>query len=209
MQRINTIIDKIKELNRGADTSVIEIDLMMDYTRIIYADLLEWKNKIGFNDSVTLPQAQAEDRPRTQESAQDHMQPAPPASSFAQAPLAPVPKAEAHTPLGEEVFTGDVKTPVTAFQPEPFDIYNSGSNYSGKDIRQQIGINDKYQFISELFGNNKEAYEEVIAELNTFESQETALSWLHQNAYNQFGWNDEMETVQMFYKLLSDFFSAR
>src|SRR5690606_13158324 len=42
MQRISTLLQKLTELSeQDAQPTVIDIDLMLDYTRVLYADLLE------------------------------------------------------------------------------------------------------------------------------------------------------------------------
>lgn len=74
-----------------------------------------------------------------------------------------------------------------------------------KDIRRLVGINDKYLFISELFGNDKDAYEAIMDELNNLETHQQAVNWLNAKMH----WDDEQETVQSFYGLLSNFFSAK
>lgn len=44
MQRIRAVLDKLNVLSqRKSDRSVIDIDLMLDYTRMVYADLLDMR----------------------------------------------------------------------------------------------------------------------------------------------------------------------
>lgn len=53
MQRIRTLLQKITDLSRIEDkATIIDIDLMMDYTRVLYADLAELRNRIAFNDNI-------------------------------------------------------------------------------------------------------------------------------------------------------------
>ena len=56
-----------------------------------------------------------------------------------------------------------------------------------KDINSAIGFNDKFIFIKELFGNNKEHYHETIQVLNNFDTFENALEFLNEN----FDWNSD------------------
>jgi len=56
-----------------------------------------------------------------------------------------------------------------------------------KDINSAIGINDKFIFIKELFGNNKEHYHETILVLNNFDTFENALEFLNEN----FDWDSD------------------
>ncbi|MCB9064271.1 MAG: hypothetical protein H6551_03920 [Chitinophagales bacterium] len=47
MQRIPTLLSKIQELSNKRDITEIDVDLMLDYTRVMYADLLELKKQTG------------------------------------------------------------------------------------------------------------------------------------------------------------------
>lgn len=54
-----------------------------------------------------------------------------------------------------------------------------------KSIRDGIGINDRFLFMRELFGNDAEKYEDTISALDGFTAIEEAVSYLKQN----FKWN--------------------
>ena len=159
MERIATLLDKIREISTKPDAGIIDIDLMMDYTRVMYADLLEWRNKVAFTQAVTL----------------GNMVPNP-----AESPEEPAGPPEVAGPAVELDATSlNYESADDTLVPEtPFPLQ---SQYSGADIRQSIGINDKYQYISELFGNNKDAYEEVVSEINTFDTEDEALGWVRQH----------------------------
>jgi hypothetical protein len=55
------------------------------------------------------------------------------------------------------------------------------------DINSAIGLNDKFIFIRELFGNDKEHYYETIQVLNNFDIYENAVNFLNEN----FDWNSD------------------
>lgn len=185
MERIGILLDKIRELNNKGGQDLIEIDLMMDYTRVLYADLVEWRSKLSFNNPVALKNDPGNVADESKINTPD---------------VAAPPVELDSTVLNYE----------SASTASSIDIpVQTISGYSTADIRQQIGINDKYQFISELFGNNKDAYEEVINEINTFDSYDEAMAWLNSSVGNQFDWKEDTESVQSFYKLLSDFFANR
>jgi hypothetical protein len=81
---------------------------------------------------------------------------------------------------------------------------------SSKEIRMFIGINDKFQFIQELFGNNPEAYEEILDEINSFETKQDALFFLNNSGVTTlYGWEDENFTVMLFYNVLNQFFATK
>jgi len=55
------------------------------------------------------------------------------------------------------------------------------------DISSAIGLNDKFILIRELFGGNKDLYQETIQVLNNFDTFENALDFLKEN----FAWDSE------------------
>jgi hypothetical protein len=67
-----------------------------------------------------------------------------------------------------------------------------------KDINSAIGINDKFIFIKELFGNNKEHYHETILVLNNFDTFENALEFLNEN----FDWDSDDPNVERLKELV-------
>lgn len=79
-----------------------------------------------------------------------------------------------------------------------------------RDVRSYIGINDKYNFISELFAGNAEAYEEILNEINRMESAEEALYFLEQSGVTTlYKWREDGFSEQIFYNVLNQFFAAR
>jgi hypothetical protein len=79
-----------------------------------------------------------------------------------------------------------------------------------KDIRTYIGINDKYNFISELFGNNAEAYDEILNEINLCENKKDALVFLENSGITTlYSWKEDGFSEQIFHNVLSQFFSSR
>src|ERR1044072_7236492 len=45
--RIPTLLQKLSELSSQPDhRTAIDVDLMLDYTRVLYADLLEWRARL-------------------------------------------------------------------------------------------------------------------------------------------------------------------
>lgn len=79
-----------------------------------------------------------------------------------------------------------------------------------RDIRSYIGINDKYNFISELFSNNAEAYEEILNEINSMETAEEARYFLENSGVTTlYKWKEDGFSEQIFYNVLNQFFPAR
>ncbi|NIG56913.1 hypothetical protein [Chitinophaga sp. Cy-1792] len=75
------------------------------------------------------------------------------------------------------------------------------------DIRNAIGINDKYQFIQELFHGDNIMYERSLKTLNDFHSLQEADLWIQREIKIIHGWQDEHPLVQQFYTVLKKRFS--
>lgn len=173
MRRVPTLIEKLKELaDQGKDVTVLDVDLMLDYTRVLYADLLEIRKVI--------PQKNIEIKKEEE------------------------PNVPNETPPVEETA---IKQEDIAHEPEPPSSPEiKYPDIPDVDIRTQIGINDKYLYISELFANDKSAYDEAIKTLNTFSNTADATKWTEENLHNKYKWNSENETVISFYELLKSCF---
>lgn len=187
MQRTTTLLQKIADLvNKEASATAIDVDLAMDYTRVLYADLMEWRSRVAFNNSLSGEVAPPQPAP----------QPTVPDAKMEEEIQAPV--------------LPDLTVPSQAEMPVPIVADTSAvvTEKTNADIRKSIGINDKYQFISELFGNDKEAYEEVLNEVNSAAGYDEAVDQLDE-VHTSRNWNDEDVTVQSFYGILSQFFSER
>lgn len=189
MQRIPTLLKKITELaERGDANSAIDIDLMLDYTRVVYADLLEWRGRKTFVSSIdsnfTAPKT--ETAPAQQK--QKEEEPSPEA----------VPVAEKKASVSVAEIEAD-KEPAIASA-----IYQAPAKPTA-DIRQSIGINDKYLFMSELFGNSRDDYEQALDKINTFSSYAEAGRWVNDNLSTTDN-GDENDTMELFHTILITFF---
>jgi hypothetical protein len=70
------------------------------------------------------------------------------------------------------------------------------SGYS--DLRTQIGINDKFMFIRELFNNDENLYEHTVSSLNKYSDLDEALIFLNEN----FRWKGDNPAAQSFINML-------
>ncbi len=73
------------------------------------------------------------------------------------------------------------------------------------DINSAIGLNDKFIFIRELFGNNKEHYHETVQVLNNFDTYDNAVKFLDDN----FDWEPENENYERLKELVRRKFAAK
>jgi len=151
MQRIRTVLIKLTDLaQRNSDRTLIDVDLMLDYTRVLYADLLEIRGSMAGRQHVT-------DEPTLAElsAAMENKQPV-------------------AIPAKVPVFAQEsVPEPVVVKMPEPPKPVKPKG-----DIREYIDLNDKYLFLSEFFGNDLRGYEEAMNHLNALSSEQEALHYL-------------------------------
>ncbi|WP_119078667.1 hypothetical protein [Chitinophaga alhagiae] len=75
------------------------------------------------------------------------------------------------------------------------------------DLKNAIGINDKFQFIQELFRGDKTMYERSIKTINESTSLQEAVYWIERELKIKLGWNENDQLVQHFYLLVRKRFS--
>ena len=76
------------------------------------------------------------------------------------------------------------------------------SNAKIHSIKSAIGLNDKLQFISELFAGNSDAFNQIVEELDQLEDNEVALQRLSIIAAEK-KWNKEAEVVDQFVNIVN------
>lgn len=76
-----------------------------------------------------------------------------------------------------------------------------------KDLRQAIGINDKFQFIQELFRGDVDTYERSVKTINEMQSIQDAEYWIERELKIRQGWVDDNRVVRQFYALVKKRFS--
>jgi len=76
-----------------------------------------------------------------------------------------------------------------------------------KDLKQAIGINDKFLFVQELFRGDVDMYERSIKTINECHSLQEAEYWIERELKIRQGWLDDTRPVQHFYSLVKKRFS--
>jgi hypothetical protein len=76
-----------------------------------------------------------------------------------------------------------------------------------KDLRGAIGINDKFQFMEELFNKDETLFESSIKTINSYKNFAEAQFWIKQNLRNKFQWEEDSKTVIAFDQLVKRRFS--
>jgi hypothetical protein len=197
--RIPTLLQKIGELASRPETrTAIDVDLMMDYTRVLYADLLEWRSKLPAN--IAEPVEKAPMKEPTLEELTAAMERAKPAEPVQQEPKPIVTKP---VPTPEQPNAGvdnkNYDRPVFAKPSQ------SGQSQPApqRDIRTMISINDKYQIMSELFGNDKAAYEQAIDYINQSKSEPATMQWLREQLWIT---EEHSDAAQSFFDIIARFY---
>lgn len=76
-----------------------------------------------------------------------------------------------------------------------------------KDLRQAIGINDKFQFIQELFRGDVDSYERSLKTINEMHTLHDAEYWIERELKIRQGWEEDNRAVRQFYALVKKRFS--
>ena len=77
-------------------------------------------------------------------------------------------------------------------------LVSNAHNKKVEDLRQVIGINDKFSFMSELFGSNMKGYNDFILRLNAITDRQEAKSYVDEVAA-QHNWNEGSVVVKTFW----------
>ena len=71
-----------------------------------------------------------------------------------------------------------------------------------KDLRSAIGINDKFQFIQELFGGDEKSFEVGIKTINSFKIFPEAQFYIKREFREKNNWDEESGVVKQFDQLV-------
>jgi hypothetical protein len=71
-----------------------------------------------------------------------------------------------------------------------------------KDLKKAIGINDRFQFINELFQGDEVMYERSIKTINGFSIYPEAEYWIRRELKTKLGWGDDNPAVIQFDQLV-------
>ncbi|HEY6163219.1 MAG TPA: hypothetical protein VI112_18470 [Bacteroidia bacterium] len=69
------------------------------------------------------------------------------------------------------------------------------------DLKNLIGINQKFQVVSELFKGNQEEFNDAVNQINTLYNKEEALIYV-QGLKAAYGWKDESPVAEGFIKVV-------
>lgn len=189
MQRIQTLLQKLSELsNQKGEPSLIDIDLMMDYTRVIYADLHELRNRIGFNSSLPVSEPEAAEPDNI---SLENME-----------PQLIIKDTTSYIQEDEPVQEIAISIPEPIVPAAPVQPVSNISEHTKPSIKNLVGINDTYLFITELFDGDRNAYEHAISKLDHLDHYQQAVDWLREH----YTWEEDSPATETFFSILERFY---
>lgn len=220
MERVGTLINKLKEqFEQHADAEKLSVT-----ARLLLSELqcnqhaTVSKGKI----SVTLPAFVAADMPMSR-------QPVAPPQPVADQPAVSVAVAEKE-PNGW-LFNTPEEIPTLAHQEEKeiFELNELMVSENGslneklkedrveiaavlqgtpiRDLKKAIGVNDRYQFVNDLFRGDENMYERSMKTINGFSIYPEAQYWIQRELKVKMGWKEDSDTVKLFDQLIKRRFS--
>lgn len=209
--RIKALLNKLQERLAAEKLHSIDVDVMMQYTRDVYEELLVLRNEfLGLSQPSSTESAMKEtsgiviEIPKQQRTAPVAQQQATENISHQDVSHHTSEKISGSIEDGE-IFNAALKTAEAKFS-EPVHTSVQAAD-TKKDIRKHIGINDKYLFMNELFHNNKFDYESVLDYINQSKSKHEVEAWLETEYITNGKWSKEDRTVELFYALVDKHFS--
>ncbi len=71
-----------------------------------------------------------------------------------------------------------------------------------------IGLNDKFEFVKELFDGDSKKYEDVIYTLNNFKKLEEAMQYFSTLKY-RFNWDEEQDSLEKLIHMIEKKYESR
>ncbi len=200
MQRIEQLLQKLSAMAaKGDKNELIDIDLMLDHLKAIYAELLELRDELALGDIDENEEEDVEEQEAGETEVEDDTE-------------EEEEEYDEETPEEEDTEEEEAEEIEEHVQEIQAEIVTTIPQYipkDSRDIRNVIGINDKYLFINELFGSDKENYENTLDELNKLRRYDEAMEWLNENVLFVNEKEDNAEIAQTFYDTISTFFSDK
>ena len=217
MQRVLSLLQKLNDLASRPDATAIDLDLMLDYTRVVYADLLEKRAKLAAAPGFVLEEptlaelaAAMEDNAETEETETASLQTEAQQAADLDAALETVavePEEQPTRKYAQETAPDTLPENTDGPNPEHTPITPAATpGRPQKDIARLIGINEKYQYISMLYSNKTAAYEASLKHLNTLTSYQEAIAYLQDQVMWEHAWQEDSEHEMLFLSTLERFY---
>lgn len=128
-------------------------------------------------------------------------------------PLATIPTLVHQPPLPVTELNEALSNPVESLNEklriEQLELASKLQDGPIKDLKKAIGINERFQFIQELFKGDEAMYDRSIKTINSFENMAEAEFWMQRELKLKMGWSDEHPLVRQFDQLVRRRFSSK
>ncbi|UBM62766.1 hypothetical protein LA303_02000 [Candidatus Sulfidibacterium hydrothermale] len=164
-------------------------------------------------EKETIPEPPAEKKPETEQQPVNEEKPAEPQQIQDEKPATPEPKEkkpeteeksvqEKPEEITLDLFSDSVTETVgETLKPSDPAIAETLQSSGIQDLREAIGINDKFLFINEMFHGDMEQYNKVIDELNSFSGLPGAQTYLAELQI-QYQWDENSPALEKLLQLL-------
>ena len=115
--------------------------------------------------------------------------------------------AETKTEIPQERFVKEEVSLNESLSHEAKDVVQFLEKSPIKDLRKAVGINEKYQYINELFRGDEDMYERSIKTINNFSAYGEAHYWIERELKVKIGWDMSKQITKDFYSLVKRRFS--
>lgn len=166
--------------------------------------LIDSIEELSREDSLS-PPPEAVPTPEVKQTVADTPEPVQPKSVENHVPEPDKPKTEA-TPPPPPVAAPMPANPAVGAEKAMDDLHDTLADKWSKtridDLTVAIGLNQKFRFISELFGGDSDAYNKAVKVLNQLPDRTAARTHLHNELVKPYKWNEEDEVTLTFLNLI-------
>ncbi len=183
-KEISALIDSIKEhsdnIKNQDQVPQLELELILTKIKKLYEKSIVFNHLNSIPDVIPAEEKRVVDQSQAAIAAEIKAEPLKPVDLFG-AEVSPIAdKVKLEKPVRQK----EEKTSITSIQKPPV-----------TDIKAAIGINDKFQFMNELFQGSVQEYEIAVQQLNTAGSLESAMDYIA-NIQQLYNWDLEHDSVK-------------
>ncbi|MCL6525186.1 MAG: hypothetical protein K6T34_11085 [Thermoflavifilum sp.] len=200
--RLDELIDRLHDLHKQQAEWV----QLLQCTHELYVTLLEMLSTNAAQQVVSTAPRIAVIPPTTNPSAQQPT--APPQPTISPAATQSLKTSPLLQEINERIGIHEPSLN-ERLKPSATELADKLSHLPVADLRKAIGINDRFLFITELFHNDYQSYEQAIEALNVCKSWEEAWQWISKHLLPRYAWDANDTTVQTFYAVVKKRFSSK
>lgn len=214
MERVKALVEKLnQQLQEGASQAQL-----FTTVQFLYAELAaQNQQKSDHAVAVVMPAAHfvPTNTIEIEEEKKSFQEPVPVSLEqiWMSDPLATIPTLAHQPPLPSTELNEALSNPIESLNEklriEQLELASKLQEGPIKDLKKAIGINDRFQFIQELFKGDEAMYDRSIKTINGFENMAEAEFWMQRELKLKLGWSDEHPLVRQFDQLVRRRFSSK